>query len=210
MLCILIGEHVDRLKDGLKTIDSEEYLELKIVQLCEVVNGIEVHRILCVNEQEVMDMLHPFSFIMEESKSVISSTIWNHHITSKTVKDVKLSLCDIATKLWAPCLKEIQGIIEKFHDRSVTLQELDYYLKEISLENLESEVLALVEGCNKCFNLTAPTTWVFQFVMSVDKYRVVCQAECAAELVLNVKEALMLTGDFKKLENFQEKVHIYA
>ncbi|XP_065899482.1 E3 ubiquitin-protein ligase rnf213-alpha-like isoform X2 [Dysidea avara] len=200
------GEHVDRLKDGLKTIDSEEYLELKIVQLCEVVNGIEVHRILCVNEQEVMDMLHPFSFIMEESKSVISSTIWNHHITSKTVKDVKLSLCDIATKLWAPCLKEIQGIIEKFHDRSVTLQELDYYLKEISLENLESEVLALVEGCNKCFNLTAPTTWVFQFVMSVDKYRVVCQAECAAELVLNVKEALMLTGDFKKLENFQEKI----
>jgi len=205
---ILIGDLVDFLKEGLRTIDSNEYLELKIVQLCEVVNGIEVYPILVIpiSESVVMDMLQPFSFIMKENKSIISSTIWNHHVRSKTVENVKISLCDIATKLWAPCLKEIQEIIEKFHNRSVTLQELDHYLKEISLQNLEQEVVALVEGCNRCFNLTASTTWVSHFVMSVDRYRVVCQAECAAELVLNVKEALMLTGDFKKLENFKEKV----
>jgi len=206
---LLIGDLKDRLEDGCRTIESkEEYFQLAINQLYEVINGIEVYAILNINDKEVTEMLKPFSIMMQTNKTIISHTVWNDHVRKK-VSGAKLSLPEVAKNVWAPCLKEMQQIVERFYNGSVTLQEIDYYLKDILPQNLQQEVFSLVEGCNKYLNKKAPNSWISQFVMSVNRYRVICQAQQAAELVLKARDALMLTGDFKKLENLREKVLLF-
>ena len=174
-----------------------------------MINGIEVYAILNIEDKDVLDMLKPFSIMMRDNKTVIADAIWNDHVR-KQVSGIKLSLPEVATVVWSPCLMEIQQTVERFHDRSVTLQEVDHYLKDISTHNLRQEVFTFVEGCNKCLKPAASVTWVSNFVVSVERYRVVCQAHCASELVLKAKDALMITGDFKKLESLKEKVLLFS
>ena len=197
---------MDSLKDDLTIIDSEEeYSQLEICALYEVIDGTEVYATLNIEDKDVMDMLRPFSIMMQDNQTIISFNVWNDHV-EKQAGSAKLSLTEIATSVWAPCLVEIQQIIESFHDRSVVVQKIDHYFKDLPLQSLEREVITLVEGCNKCLHMTKPTSWVMQFVNAVNSYRDACQAQNAAELVLKAKDTLMLTGNFKKLENFREKV----
>ena len=192
------------MQDGLQKIDTEEeYANIEICQLYEVINGGEVYAILDINDKGVMEMLQPFTIIMEEYKTVISQYIWNCHVQKHSEV---LSLPEIATKVWAPAFTEIQHLIKKFYKWSITIKEIDVYLKNISSQNLEQAIQALVEGCNLCLDKTIPTAWISNFVVSVKHYRDVCKAQSAARLVLAAKDALMLEGDFEDLRIFNSKV----
>jgi len=164
----MIGDLKDGLMEGLETIDSEEeYFKLEICQLYEMINGTEVYAILNIEDKDVVDMLRPFSVLIKDHKTVISDIVWNDHV-KKLERGVKLSLTEVATSVWAPCLVEIQQIVAKFYDKSITLEQINYYLKGIPEQSLEQEVIKLVEGCNKSLNLTMSNTWTKQFVMAVD------------------------------------------
>ena len=113
-----VGDIVKLLQEGLQRVDSEEeYANMEICQLYEVINGEEVYGILHVNDRDVMEMLRPFTTMMEEFETVISQNIWNNHVQRHTKV---LSLPEIATKIWCPVFMEIQQLIEKFYSRSIT------------------------------------------------------------------------------------------
>ena len=183
---------------------EEEYANIEISQLYGVINGEEVHAILKIDNRDVIEMLRPFTIMMEKYKTVISQYIWNCRIQ----KHSKLSLPAVATKIWVPVFTEIQHLIERFYNLSITLKEIDIYLRNVSSQNLEQEIQTLVDGCNLCLDGTVPTAWISNFVMSVNYYRDVCET---AQLVLAAKDALMLEGDFEDLRELYPKVlvHIY-
>ena len=185
---------------------KEEYASIEICQLYEVINGEEVYAILDINDRDVMEMLQPFATMMEEYKTVISQYIWNCHVQKHSKI---LPLPEIATRIWAPVFTEIQQLIEKFYKRSITLKEIDIYLRNISSQDLEHEIQTLVEGCNLCLDKAVSATWVSNFVMSIYYYRDVCKAQSAAQLVLAAKDALLLEGNFEELKQFKSKVHMY-
>ena len=202
------GDIVELLQDGLQRVDSEEeYANIEICQLYEVINGEEVYAILLIDDKDVMEMLKPFTTVMEEYKTVISQNIWNDNLQRHSKV---LSLSEVATKIWAPVFIEIQQLIEKFCSWSITLKEIDKHLSNISSQNLEQAIQTLVEGCNLCLDKTVPTSWIPKFVISVVYYRDVCKAQSAARLVLAAKDALMLEGNFEDLRKFSSKVHTYV
>ena len=182
---------------------EEEYANIEICQLYEKINEGEVYAILDINDEDVMEMLRPFTIMMEEYKTVISQYIWNCYVQKHSKV---LSLPEVATKIWAPVFSKIQQIIEKFYDWSITLKEIDIYLRNISSQNLEQAIQRLVDGCNLCLDKTVPTAWISNFVKSVNYYRDVCKAQSAARLILAAKDALMLEGNFKDLRKFNSKV----
>ena len=182
---------------------EEEYSNIEICQLYKKINGQEVYAILDINNRDVIEMLQPFTVMMEEYKTVISQYIWNCHVQKHSMF---LSLPEVATEVWAPVFSEIQQIIEKFYDWSITLKEIDIYLRNISSQNLEQIIHTLVEGCNLCLGKTVHTAWISYFVTSVNYYRDVCKAQSAAPLILTAKDALMLEGNFEDLRKFNSKV----
>ena len=198
-----VGDIVEFMQEGLQRIDTaEEYAELEVCQLYELIKGEEVCAILTINDNNVMEMLKPFAMMMEEYKTVITQNIWKCHVQKHSV----LPLPEVATKVWAPVFTEIQQLVKRFKDNSVTLKEIDHYLKGILSQNLAEEIQRLVEGCNLCLDQTVSTTWITQFVISVNYYRDACTAQVAAQLILTAKGALMLEGNFGELENFKSKV----
>ena len=182
---------------------EEEYANIEICQLYEKINEGEVYAILDINDKDVMEMLRPFTIMMEEYKTVISQYIWNCYVQKHSEV---LSLPEVATKIWAPVFSKIQQIIEKFYDWSITLKEIDIYLINISSQNLEQAVQRLVGGCNLCLDKTVPTAWISNFVKSVNYYRDVCKVQSAARLILAAKDALMLEGNFEDLIKLNSKV----
>ena len=193
------------MQEGLQRIDTpEEYAELEVCQLYEVINGEEVYAILTITDSNVMEMLKPFAVMMEEYKTVVSQKIWRCHVQKHSV----LPLPEVATAIWSPVFAEIQQLIQKCNDKSITLKETDYYFKGVLSQNLKEEIQKLVEGCNLCLDETLSTTWISQFVISVNYYRDGCKAQVAAQLILTAKDALMLKGNFKELEKFKSKVKL--
>ena len=186
---------------------KKEYANVQICQLYEVINGEEVYAILDIDNKDVVEMLRPFTIMMEEYKTVISQNIWNDHVQRHTKV---LSLPEVATKMWGPVFMEIQQLIEKFYSWSITLKEIDKHLYNTSSHNLEQAIQTLVEGCNLCVDKTVPTSWISKFVISIIYYRNVCKAQSAARLVLAAKDALMLEGNFEDLRKFSSKVLLHT
>ena len=180
---------------------------LKISELYEEIDGNEVYALLNIDDVHVVEMLQPFVVMMKEYTNVIFENIWYCHVNEK--EGSKLSLPKIATDIWASCFEEIQQLIERFCDRSVSLQEIDQYLKDVSLSDLNQEVLKLVQGCNKCLGKTS-TTWVTHFVDSVKHYRIIDKAKDVADLVIAAKDVLKMNDGFEKLEDCKAKVATYV
>ena len=200
-----VGDIVEVIQEGLQKVDSaEEYAELKVCELYDVINGGEVYAVLTINDKDVNEMLKPFAVMMEEHTTVITQNIWNCHVQRHSV----LPLPEVATKVWAPVCTEIQQLVEKCYDQSITLKEIDYYLNDILPQNLEEVICRLVKGYNLCIDKPVSTTWITRFVISVNYYRDACTAQVAAQLILIAKDALMLEGNFKELEKFKSKVCI--
>ena len=203
--CICTGDIFEFIQEGIQRISTaEEYSELEVCQLYEVINGEEVYAILLINDNDVMEMLKPFAVIMKEYKTVISQNIWKCHVQKNSI--LPLPLPEVATRIWAPAFTEIKQLIEKCYDRSIALKEIDYYLGDISSQSLEEEIQKLVEGCNLYLDKTVSTSWVSAFVISVNCYRDACKVQTAAQLIIAAKDALMLTGSFNELEEFKSKV----
>ena len=196
------------LQENLEVIDSEElFKSFKICDIYEIIGGNEVYALLDINDTHVVGMLQPFAIMMHDYKNLISEKIWCCHVAKM---HAKLSLPEIALYIWAPCFEEIQQLIERFCDRSVSLQEIDQYLKNISSPDLRKEVFNLVEGCNKCLNKTSPTTWISHFVDSVNHYRIIGKAKDLADLVLTIKDVLKMNDGFDKLKDCKVKVRMYV
>ena len=181
---------------------AEKYAKLKICQLYDVINGEEKFPLIVINDANVKEMLQFFAVMMEEYKTAISQNIWNYHVQKHAV----LPLPEVATKIWSPVFKEMQQLIEKLCDKSVALKEIDNYLKDILPQNLEGEIQRFVQGCKWCFDKTMSTTETSQFLISVNFYKKFCKAQDTAQLILDVKGALMLTGNFEELIEFRSKV----
>lgn len=201
----IIGDLIRDLQDNVRMIQSEEQFKtFKISELYEEIDGNEVYALLDINDSHVIEMLQPFVVMMHDYKNSICQIIWYCHRSMAIPEGDKLSLPEVATNIWEPCFKEIQQLVEKFCDRSVSLQEIDQYLTDV---NLEEEISQLVEGCNKCLNKTPPTSWIPHFVNSVKHYRIINKAKDVADLVIAAKDALKMGDGFEKLEDCKEKVY---
>ena len=200
---VYVGDVVEVIKAGLHIVDTaEEYAKLKICQLYKVTDGEETYPLCIINDANLKKMLQSFAVMMKEYKTVISQNIWNYHVQKHSI----LPLPEVATKIWSPAIEDMKQLIEKLCDKSVTLKEIDNYLEDILAQNLEEEIQRFVEGYKSCFDKTVSTAGISRFVITVNFYRNICNAQRAAQLILDVKDALMLTGNFEELKEFKSKV----
>lgn len=202
-LNVLDDELLIDIQDKLQELVSEEDLaNLKIIDLYEEIKGQEVYAVLDINDKVVVEMLQPFTVLLQSHSTVITQHIWDSYAS----KCSGLSLSEIAIKVWKPCFEEVQQLVEKLYSKSVTLQEINHYFRGIEPRNLEKQIFKLVEGCNICLNAPVSVTWVSEIVVSVNRYRNIYELEQVVELMLAAKKSLNLTSDFKELNKLKEKV----
>ena len=73
-------------------------------------------------------------------------------------------------------------------------------------EKINTELLMLEEGVSMCLDQKIDTTWINSCVKRMLLYHSLHQTAAAAEIFLELKSVLALTGDFKVAEKLTDKV----
>ena len=177
-------------------------------------------KVLCVKKAE------KFSFLSLESafplddikikfdimlKQNLFSKIWNERMktaaTAKRKSGSELIIPDIKTEIWEPTFIECQTLLDSLRERTIQLSAVDRYFK--SVDQKKRMIQSLYAGVEKCMNNGVhdhDPRWITVAVDLMDRYLSLCELAEVADIVLNLKGKLGLTGDFTLIETLSIQV----
>jgi len=117
-----------------------------------------------------------------------------------------LTLADIHSKVWEPAFRNCRSLLDKLHDRSMKLDQIDVCFRRHELD-LEMQLKNLFAGVNECLCETRSDTWIGGVVRRIHDYWQLCNYRKAARAFLDLKKALNLQkGDFSDVETLATEV----
>ena len=130
------------------------------------------------------------------SESQLFGKLWTQQGKAVCKKQEKgaepLSLEDVVTKVWRPVKQRYDDLCARIQNGSVTLQEVDLFLKAYigRYPDLEHEFQLMCTD----------DKWIKQRVHQVQQYHELDQCCRGAKLIKEAKDVFQLTGDFTVLE----------
>ncbi len=174
---------------------------------------------LCVidNDKVIFTVLHlalplediPTKFdIMFDYQSKLFEKIWNDHLKKARRKsDSTLSIESIKTDIWDPSFNRCLTLLDSLRDRSIKLSEVDQYFREV--KDREHQISSLCSGVEMCKDGRVngdSHQWISTAVDLMDRFWSICELAKAAEIVMDLKEKLKLSGDFSLIEGIASQV----
>lgn len=151
---------------------------------------------------------------MRCTQSPLFLEIWEKHkkkaATAVQRKErSKLVIEDIKTVLWIPTFEECVYLLKSLHDRSILLEDIDKYFESIKQE-MNWHLKKLNTGIRQCGNTQTPESgqWIDKAVEHINEYWSLLTLSKAAEIVIELKNKLGLTGDFKAIERLAYQVRL--
>lgn len=132
---------------------------------------------------------------------------WSSHMTSAAKSKSKLTIQSIRTDIWDPCFQECQTLLHSLRDRTIFLSKVDHYFKGV--EDMKKQLRILHTGFRRCApdqNSTEDIPRINSAIDCIEKYWSLCRLAKAAEVVIDLKEKLSLTGDFSLIETLAMQV----
>ncbi len=154
-------------------------------------------------DASVMDMLEP----LEKWKdSHLFKKVWRdfgERAVSDLMQDEKLSFEAVAKDVWLPTEKECRRIYRELKSGSITLGELSQNFGDLrgNYETMkkEWETLSIAEG-------EKSHQWIEETMEKVRRYQYITQYREGANVMMQVKDAFNLSGDFVVLEVLAKSV----
>lgn len=132
---------------------------------------------------------------------------WNEQIEQYYSNNLLLG--SVTKCIWMPVFEHCCKYLESLKDRTIKLYSVDELLDQFSESSkLEEEIYALHKGICKCSEITSDPSWIKYCVQRMQQYHSLRQYGTTAKALLNLKEALALTGDFKLIEQLAAKVSL--
>ena len=137
--------------------------------------------------------------------------IWNEHMktaaTTKQEAGSELTIPDIKTEIWEPAFTECKTLLDSLRKRTIQLSTVDRYFK--SVDQKETMIKSLYAGVEKCMSNRVhdhDTHWIAIAIDLMEKYWPLCELSKEADIVLELKKDLVLTGDFTLIETLAKQV----
>ena len=176
----------------------------------------EEHRIVIIPLEEASsldDITKKFDILNRSKKSILFNKLWNKHMRKAQTKERShstLTIQNIKTDIWDPCFQECQKMLRSLCDKTISLGEVDrYFSSSDDIENTRIQILVLYDGVRQC----APDRTdikdrdlIDDAVKCMERYWSLCRLNKAAKVVIDLKLALKLTGDFSLIETLATKV----
>ena len=180
-------------------------------------------KILCVKKAEnfsflslesaipLEDIKIKFDIMLRQKFSELFSKIWNEHMktaaTAKRKSGSELTISDIKTEIWEPAFTECQTLLDSLRERTIQLSAVNRYFKFV--DHKMKMIQSLYAGVEKCMNNEVHDhnpPWIAVAVDLIDKYWTLRELVEVADVVLNLKGKLGLTGDFTLIETLAKLV----
>jgi len=90
------------------------------------------------------------------------------------------------------------------------LETVDHYFLKLDFKALDNCLTQLCQGIKECFptdrHILTAKEWVPTAVKIIQEYRNISSHMAAAEIILQLKESMGLTGDFAVIETLAQQV----
>ncbi len=126
----------------------------------------------------------------------------------EVVLNSNLTINDIYPLIWQPIFEHCQKLLNHLATHQITLTTVDHHLKPHAA-TLESDVFNLATGMHKCLNTTPDFTVLRSALSKVEVYWRICEYHDGAQVFLNLRNVLQLTGDFNLIQMFAVSVRMH-
>ncbi len=111
------------------------------------------------------------------------------------------TLVDFVRELWRDVLGQCEKFIKRYQTGAVQLSEVEETFGKYNKGQIKRELCTLHKGLFECRRVTESTTWVQEVVKTIQHCRELKQYADTASAVIELRDCLNLTGDFKEVQN---------
>lgn len=164
----------------------------------------------------------PLESIRKNFSSIVSGNsglfqvIWQKHMKNAALsvrrkEKTKLAIPDIVTAIWEPTFLECTTLLDTLYYRSIKLVEVDHYFKSMQ-QNMKWELETLCTGIHLCVQSHEQNNlrWIDGVVQHIEDYWSLLTLSKAAGVVMELKNKLNLSGDFKAIETLANQVSSFS
>lgn len=184
----------------------KDYSQEPINSLCYQCPSQKVQFMCFESADPLQLMLSNFYVLCDKHRSDLFQHIWISKLND--VNDT-LTIPDVVTKIWDPVFSECCQLIESVYSRSIKLKDVDRLFKCIERESITNHLKNLFLAIESCRNRRQPVSfsWINIAVERIKLYWSLCEKAEAANIVLDLKDRLQLTGKFNLIEKVAYQIN---
>jgi len=160
-------------------------------------------------------MLDMFITVGKKFRNDFFDHLWKQSAETLNISG-DVSFQDIYENVWKPTILNCQSLLSKFHDKSVTIEEIQAFK---NFQEIGKQLLALYSGIQVCFpnyslftRSNPPNKWIKKvedhITLLHNTYSMVHKN--GLEYCLSLKNSLSLTGDFSMVQKLCDQVSKYV
>ena len=134
--------------------------------------------------------------------------IWKSSLNKAVTSNSQLSLGDVFSLVWEPCLEKCKQLLQSLRDLSMKLSDVDTILKPYEIQrSLETCLSSLFKGINDVSCLAFDHRDIEVAARRIRNYWGLRQYQRSANAILEVKRCLGLQGgNFQSVEKLSQQV----
>ena len=211
---ILVDEVIQFLISGLNELNTElgkDIGNLSIGALCTSSSAGTVNVIVIVPAAGPLNHIAQMFFNMTaEYPSSTFNGFWESHLQNeiRIHSSACLTFDHVSDNVWKPSLSLCCKHVASCRDQTIQLETIDDLFKSVNLQdNLENELFNLSQGVSLCnMHCNDNYEWVQSACTLMRNYWELCTCKEAAAVLLQLKNAIALKGDFQNVDMLNKGV----
>lgn len=198
---------------GLSTLMREihgDYSSKPISSLCTRKNLSSPIEFMCFElATPLRSILEKYSFMSNKHHSDLFQQIWKFKLQEVLSAKLQLTFHEVVIKIWDPVFSECCQLVDDVRKGNIKLKKVDYYFQPLNVSGTVSHHLkSLYTAVEACRSKKAQSfSWIQSSVDLMEQYWALCKQAKAAKIVLDLRDKLQLTGDFKVIEDIASRVN---
>ena len=183
--------------------------------LCKTNKKRNIEFLSCKPATPLEPMMEVFG-IMAGEDSDIFQKIWRKQLgalSKHVISTTEVSFNTIVEHLWEPAYGECKRLLDSLRDKTMQLSDVKSYFFEYcgdgSSETLTCKLNKFYSSVEMCVNKCQPNEsppWLRVVIQLIIQYWKLRHDIQAAEVILEAKEQLKVTGDFRLIKSLATKV----
>ena len=148
-------------------------------------------------------ILNSYHMLSEHYKSDLFKRIWMSALKTEAKTKLRVTIADVVPKIWIPVFTQCCRLLDGIQSREIRLKDVDEYFRRYNEgEEIFHHLRCLYSGIEACECRTVKETgWIRTSVDLMEQYWALCGQAEAANIILDLKKHLHLTGNFQSIED---------
>ena len=161
--------------------------------------------------QAIQPFLKHFDIIFMKYPNQFS----RHFIETALQKSTSLSLPTFKSDIWEPVYTKCLSFMVSIEHKTIKLGEVHniykkYLVQQHDIKDQLNSLRSALEECQDRKPVSVIPKWIEDAVKHMKSYLLFCKQSTAAELILELRETLRLSGNFKLVEEVAEQMVLSA